>query len=241
MSLITPDEQMKPIYWSPVHDISAVVRGTWFFKTSMLPVDSDLANMLEKGFQEMMPWTRTYSEEVDSCLEIGPEAELKLVHKIWPSEEPETSEMNNLSTSSPPLDDGLTFVDRAAGSFDIKSKKDDPPIRLFARSSVIYANDREAQILRPSQLPSVSRGRRPLGSIRKSRMVGEPVIRGFDTKAWDKIYGTKRSAELKRAEIAAEAARLGATATFYEPGACPACVAAETTPKVTDLILVIHG
>ena len=30
---------MGPIYWDPVHDISDVVRGTWFYKDSMLPVE----------------------------------------------------------------------------------------------------------------------------------------------------------------------------------------------------------
>lgn len=29
--------QMGPIYWDPVHDVSSVVRGTWFYKDSMSP------------------------------------------------------------------------------------------------------------------------------------------------------------------------------------------------------------
>ena len=74
---------MGPIYWDPVHDVSSVVRGTWFYKDSMLPVDPDLANQLEEGYEYIKPWTLTYQDELKSCLEVGPEAELKITHRLY--------------------------------------------------------------------------------------------------------------------------------------------------------------
>ena len=197
---------MKPIYWSPIHDVAAVVRGTWFYKNTMLPVESELANMLEKGYEYMQPWTPTYEDEVNSCLEIGPEAELKLAHKLWPTKEPQPSDSNEPQTETP--EDNVPYVNRAAGSFEIKPNKEEPP-RLYEKSSVIYANAREAQILRPSLLPSVARGRRPLGPIRKGKPIGVQVVRGFDSKAWDGIYKAKKTPTERKAAAAA-AARRGA-------------------------------
>ena len=55
-----PKLLMSPIYWSPVHDISAVTRGTWFFKDSMLPVEPSVANQLEVGYRELRPWSQTW-------------------------------------------------------------------------------------------------------------------------------------------------------------------------------------
>ena len=79
-----PDLLMKPIYWNPVNDISAVLRGTWFYATNMLPVESDLANWLEVGYQELKPWTQTWQDELNSCIEIGAEAEMKVVYLLFP-------------------------------------------------------------------------------------------------------------------------------------------------------------
>lgn len=79
-----PDLLMKPIYWSPVNDISAVIRGTWFYATNMLPVEPDLANWLETGYQELQPWTDAWQEELNSCVEIGAEAEVKVVYHLFP-------------------------------------------------------------------------------------------------------------------------------------------------------------
>ena len=77
---------MGPIYWDPVHDVSSVVRGTWFYKETMFPVETDLANQLEEGYEYIKPWTPTYQDELNSCVENGPEAEFKVAHKIWPEE-----------------------------------------------------------------------------------------------------------------------------------------------------------
>jgi hypothetical protein len=48
-----PSLQMVPIYWTPVNDTAQVVRGTWFYQDTMLPVETSVANMLEAGYLEM--------------------------------------------------------------------------------------------------------------------------------------------------------------------------------------------
>ena len=253
-----PSLKMGPIYWDPVHDVSSVVRGTWFYKDTMWPVESDLANQIEEGYEYMKPWTPTYIDELNSCLEIGPEAELKVAHRIWPPEAPPTdlsrpatakSKQSLLSTPK----DNLSPDDRdrqqaivAAGRSENRAagvlKGFEATSRLFAKSSIIYANGRDAQILKPSLLPSMAKGRRPLGAIRRGRTVGIPVVRGFDTHAWEKLYPpSKRAAAAK---VAAETARTIQATTTASAGmqkACPACVSADERPKPTDLVLVIHG
>jgi hypothetical protein len=48
-----PSLQMVPIYWTPVNDTAQVIRGTWFYQDSMLPVEASVANMLEAGYLEL--------------------------------------------------------------------------------------------------------------------------------------------------------------------------------------------
>jgi hypothetical protein len=77
-----PNLKMKPIYWNPLHDISAVVRATWFYKNSMLPVEMELANKLEEGYAYLKPWTDTWQDELNSCVENGADAEAKVAHQL---------------------------------------------------------------------------------------------------------------------------------------------------------------
>jgi hypothetical protein len=76
--------QMEPIYWSPVNDIADVIRGTWFYKDTMLPVEVEVANMLEAGYIELQPWTQTWNDELNSAVEVGALGEMKILHKLWP-------------------------------------------------------------------------------------------------------------------------------------------------------------
>jgi len=75
---------MGPIYWVPVHDVSDVIRGTWFYKETMLPVEVDVANMLEYGYTEMRPWTETWHDELNSAVDVGAIGEMKILHSLWP-------------------------------------------------------------------------------------------------------------------------------------------------------------
>jgi hypothetical protein len=79
-----PDLKMEPIYWAPVGDIAEVVRGTWFYKDTMLPVETSVANMLEMGYIDLQCWTETWKDELTSAMEVGAAGEMKIVHKLWP-------------------------------------------------------------------------------------------------------------------------------------------------------------
>lgn len=83
-NVIMPDLRMEPIYWAPVNDVAPVVRATWFYVDNMLPVEVDVANMLEAGYTVLRPWTQTWTDELDSAIEVGAEGEMKIVHSLWP-------------------------------------------------------------------------------------------------------------------------------------------------------------
>lgn len=243
-----------------MHDISSVVRGTWFYKDTMLPVEADVANRLEEGYEYMKPWTQSYVDEIDSCLEIGPEAELKIVHRLWPSEVPNNQESRpttgksnvaSLKGKAEQMDideqalkeaaEIAASVDnKAVGAFEGKARQEESA-RLYARSSVIYANAKDAQILKPGQLPSVAMGRKPLGPIRKGRPIGIPVVRGFDHKAWEKMHPIKKGKAAVKALVEAVASQSGAATTINQRDVCRACEVEENRPTATDLVLVIHG
>jgi hypothetical protein len=232
---------MKPIYWNPIHDISSVLRSTWFYKSSMLPVEPEVANLLEAGYEFMRPWTQAWQEELNSCVKNGAEAELKAVHRLWPKEEEKSDsgpgtgkEPRGVSTKdaqNPIIPTALE--NQAAGSTGTAEG-------LFKNSSVVYVNDKEAQILRPSLLPSVSRGRKPFAAIRAGRQIGVAVVRGFDRKAWEKLHSSKQ-ARFAVPQNKTNIPQSGAATTDDQRKSCAACEKEEERTKVTDLILVIHG
>ncbi|KAL8941596.1 MAG: hypothetical protein Q9216_002147 [Gyalolechia sp. 2 TL-2023] len=259
-----PDLKMGPIYWDPVHDVSSVVRGTWFYKDTMLPVPTDVANQLEEGYEYMQPWSQTYADELNSCLEIGADAEAKVVHRLWPDVEshkddsrPATakSKVTLLATASSKLSQDERArkkaikqaskpENRAAGT--LEDPKDGIE-KKYARCSVIYVNAKDAQILRPNQLPSAARGRKPLGPIRKGRAIGDAVLRGFDYKVWEKLHppSKKRGVAAEKAqentETAKKAASRAPSVSQDRRKSCVACMSADERSKPTDLVLVIHG
>ena len=243
-----------------MHDICSVMRATWFFTDSMLPVEATFANLLEQGYEYMRPWTQTYNDEVKSCLEIGAEAELKVVYKLWPSEEVyELESRTGFATNKGKM--GIGSVDQLSGKelFHKDAEKQVTPVetraygslpgnealepikRFYARSSVIYANEKQAQIIRPNQLPSVSRGRKPLGPICKGHAIGLRVTRGFDYQTWQKLNPAKAGKESTRARKGAIASQSGAAGSAYKRNVCNACQIEEHRPTATDLVFVIHG
>ncbi|KAL9625295.1 MAG: hypothetical protein Q9160_000697 [Pyrenula sp. 1 TL-2023] len=243
-----PDLLMKPIYWNPINDVSNVLRSTWFYKNTMAPVDPDLANQLEIGYEYMQPWTDTWQDELNSIIDIGADAELKVVHRLWPEDENRqagggveikgSSTIDLLDDQPRPLSKPKYLENLSAGPKAKYSKT----TRLFKSHSVIYVNATDAQILRPSLLPSPSRGRRPLNAIRKSRQIGVAVVRGFEREAWEKIHPPKKmSARTAQAQVGAYLSQSGDAATQGRRTVCPACHLEERRPKVTDLVLVVHG
>ncbi|OAX82538.1 hypothetical protein ACJ72_03109 [Emergomyces africanus] len=245
-SVELPNLEMKPIYWSPIHDVSSVIRATWFYKNTMLPVEPELANQLEAGYMYMRPWTETWQDELNSCIENGAEAETKIVHRIWPREEEvkestvdsgselKSSKRLSILKRAEPESLSIIYENQAAGSMT-------PPNapRPFKNSSVIYVDCKDAQILRPNLLPSVSRGRRPLSAIRKGRQIGIPVVRGFSAQAWDKLHPVKTPATSGKRIV-----KMHQTAereVFGRRPICYACQIEDKRPTVSDLVLVVHG
>ena len=150
-----PDMNIKPIYWEQSIDIAPVMLGTWFYQASMEPVETPIANLLEKGYQYMKPWTDTYQDEIASCLAVGPEAESHLVHYM-------VQEIKDADAQTQ-LDHDVLKIERQFKARGYLKKT--PRAELLQKHStcgVIYADRKSAQILRPNQLPSTSRGRRPL-------------------------------------------------------------------------------
>lgn len=229
---------MKPIYWSPLQDISAVVRATWFYKNTMLPVETELANKLEEGYVYLKPWSDTWQDELNSCVENGADAELKIVHPLWTKQDSRPATSQDPQSGVAPLDETADSLDfdknQAAGGTSIQSEN----IKSFLTSSAIYVDATNAQVLRPSLLPSVSRGRRPLSAIRKGRQIGIPVVRGFSRKEWERLHPSKSNPIDVRHYIRKTQSRKPSA-----PGEqiCYACKMEEARPPPTDLVLVIHG
>ena len=263
-----PELKMTPIYWTPVHDTAEVIRGTWFYQDTMLPVETPVANMLEAGYIDLQVWTETWKDELNSAIEVGAWGEMKIVHQLWPNkpleasvsrpssqrgginrsenllrtamtnileEEPETIEQQREKA----VEAACCILDISTGAGGADNKASgvltfgrQGALRTYANCGVIYANEKEARILRPTLLPSAYYGRRPLANyIRKGHKIGISVVRGFDQTVWDKLHPPKVSA--KTAQVAAEAN--SATNNRSKADANP------PKPQVTDLILIIHG
>jgi hypothetical protein len=243
-----PDLLMMPIYWSPVHDIAAVIRGTWFYKDTMCPVEPAVANQLEIGYRELRPWSQTWRDELCSALEVGAAGEEKISHRIWPRGTDQTggnTGKDQILTAADPFCAARCFHGEvaAAGSIEIGDNggKNTGPTQItkrFPNSQVIYKDAQNAFILKPSLQPSEYYGRRPFAKINKGKTIGIQVIRGFDWKAWEKLHDSKKSSNAVMAE---EGAPVAGDAAAGKRAVCAACLEQEKRPKVTDLILVIHG
>lgn len=270
-----PDLLMTPIYWTPVHDTAQVVRGTWFYKDTMLPVETPVANMLEAGYLDLQCWTQTWQDELNSAVEVGAVGEMKIVHKLWPDKLPRSNSTPPGSRRGQlPRDDNLLraattthilegepetveqqrtkAVEAACDIIDISTGAGGPDnkaygestygragaVRTYATCGVIYANEREANILKPTLLPSAYYGRRPLANyVRKGHEVGIPVVRGFNQSIWNKLHPPKD--DPRRAKAAQGVASAGSD-TNRRRKADPD-LAQSDRPQVTDLIFVIHG
>lgn len=268
-----PALQMTPIYWDPVHDIAQVSRSTWFYRETMLPVETPVANMLEAGYVDLQAWTETWKDELNSAVEVGAAGEMKILHKLWPDTSkshrpsmdvrPGSARENLLGTVASNLVDlepdtpdrqreksveaacDIIDVSTGPGGHDNKASGTSShglygPTRHYGMSGVIYANEREAYILKPNLQPSTYYGRRPLANyIRKGRKLGIAVVRGFDQLAYEKLHPSKITAKEIKAEQGTSSSQSGAPPdrrAKIDPD-----LAKSERPKVTDLILVIHG
>lgn len=229
-----PDMNIRPIYWDQSIDIAPVMRGTWFYQASMQPVETPIANLLERGYQYMKPWTDTYQDEIASCLAVGPDAEKHLVHHLLPEIKDYAAQNQN--------DQDVLKTDRYYKARGSLTKT--PRVELLQRHStcgVIYADRKSAQILRPNQLPSTSRGRKPLRDITKRKEVGIVVVRGFDHRAWDRRHPLKGVYPPTQYQKTNTKSRNHDVGLKDRRSVCHACEAEREDPNVTDLVLVVHG
>lgn len=243
-----PDLVMKPIYWSPINDTSNVVRATWFYKDTMSPVPADVANRLEIGYEYMKPYADHYQDELQACIDNGADAELKVVHRLWPDEAQVSRPSTAVDLKPDTTTNGLNSQDNVISQLpenvaNVAADPRKPPTkRLFANYSVVYIDSRNAQILRPSLLPSSKQNRRPLNSIRKGRQIGIAIVRGFDRQAWLKLHpNPKLSEEAAHAKVGAYMSQSGDATTRNRRASCSACQRETKSPQVSDLVLVIHG
>ncbi|KAL2265600.1 hypothetical protein VTJ83DRAFT_6700 [Remersonia thermophila] len=246
-----PVLQMKPLYWSPVNDIATVLRATWFYRDTMVPVEPGVANQLEAGYRELRPWTETWRDELKSALDVGALGEEKISHRLWPDDaDKQFKTRDGLPPepllSSDPFCAARCFRGEAAaeGSLEpVRSELDTamppPEARTYAKAHVIYKDATTAFLLKPSQKPSAYYGRRPLSKIMKGIAVGLPVVRGFDWAVWERV-NDKRAAARRRAAAAAAVLPTELRHAARQ-GACPGCELEKERGQVTDLVLVAHG
>ncbi|PHH84648.1 hypothetical protein CDD83_1611 [Cordyceps sp. RAO-2017] len=238
-----PVLQMKPIYWSPVNDIAVVMRATWFYRDTMVPVAPATANQLEAGYHELRPWTETWTDEINCALEVGSLGEEKVSHLLWPRDFHHRQGSNDQEPqpriSSDPFCAARCFHGEAAaqGSIHLFAEREHStakPNRPFARHHVIYKDKTQAYLLKPNLKPSAYYGRTPLQKIMKGIAVGIPVIRGFDRQTWDRVQDKDQTP----IQPSAPPRNLHENGELRE---CPACKAENELGEVSDLIFVAHG
>ncbi|KAH6622922.1 hypothetical protein F5144DRAFT_623009 [Chaetomium tenue] len=245
-----PVLQMKPIYWSPVNDIATVLRATWFYRDTMVPVEPSVANQLEAGYRELRPWTETWGDELRSALDVGPLGEEKVSHRLWPEVTDKRQKSKDGLPPEPPISTdpfcaARCFRGEAAteGSLEPVHSEEDtalppPESRMYSRSYVIYKDGSAAFLLKPSQKPSAYYNRRPISKIMKGTAIGLPVVRGFNRAVWERVNDKGAASRSKNTAPATPAAELRQTA---EQGGCPGCQADKNRGQVTDLVLIAHG
>ncbi|KAJ9662856.1 hypothetical protein H2198_001084 [Neophaeococcomyces mojaviensis] len=238
-----PELIMKPIYWSPINDASNVLRATWFYKDTMLPIPADVANRLEIGYEDMKPYSNTYQDELNACVEHGAAAELKVVYKLW-LEEKKTSRPGTAlpdKSNEESLEEHMQLPE-GIDNIAVDPRTEKRERKLFQNHSVIYTDGKNAQILRQNALPSVARNRRPLSSIRKGRQLGVAVVRGFNRQTWHRLHpDPKATSKAAHAKAGAHMSRSGDATTRSRRMSCNVCDDESAKSKVSDLVLVIHG
>jgi hypothetical protein len=249
---------MEPIYWSPVEDVAPVMRGTWFYYENMLPVEAEVANLLEAGYISRNVWTQSWKDELDRAVEDGALGEMKILHMLWPDTPRDMDADQVGKILEPSADDSENqlqetlaaagdFIDTAAGPGGPDNKAvgstpygRDGTIRQYRSAGVIYANDKDAYILEPSLQPSDSYGRRPLANyIWKNWKIGIRAVRGFDQEAWDRFHPIKKASEATKLEDGIPSAESRARQPTRESEQLS--LAGSEKLEVTDLVLVIHG
>lgn len=260
--VLLPSFVMTPIYWSPLQDVASVMRGTWFYGDTMLPVEAETANRLEVGWEEVRAWTEEWEMELASAVEVGREGEEKVRWQLWAKE-----------TGSRPgsaLGGEMGGFDTEGGVKQGVTGGADTPRggqRADAADWVLFANRTDAYICRDTMLSFGNK--RPLANIRKGKVIGTHVVRGFQQDVWERLYPSAKKRKVPASGAATAGRRRNAPSTpdprekrgyghIRAPtGASPGSGTTSSGPAreemaglgpddeeripVTDLFLVIHG
>lgn len=229
----------------------------------MLPVEVNVANMLEAGYCIMQPWSETWKDELNSAVEAGATGEMKITHKLWPeltATSRRTSRPGTSQSVAPQMEERTPervreeSVEAACDLIDVASGVEcadnkaagnvsfgkDGSARLYLDAGVIYANEKDAYVLRPSLQPSSYYGRRPLANyIRKDYKIGIRVLRGFDQDMWDKLHPPKRGTTVGKAGQGVSTSQVGVRPDRRQKS--DPALSQAVRPVVSDLVLVIHG
>ncbi|KAI1260864.1 DDHD domain-containing protein [Xylariaceae sp. FL1019] len=243
-----PALQMKPIYWSPVNDIATVLRATWFYRDDMRPIDPTVANQLEAGYRELKPHAETWNDELRCAVEVGPLGEEKVSHPLWPKVV-DSSRLKNAESAEPALSSDPFCACRcfqgeaaAEGSlFPIANEDNSSPLqthRKFDQYHVIYKDEKNAFLLKPSLRPSGYYGRRPVAKIVRGMTIGIPVVRGFDYEVWKKRHQKNKT---QQQNVSQRQTAPSEAQGRHVNEMCKACKAERDRNQVTDLVLVVHG
>lgn len=264
-----PSFTLMPVYWEPLNDIAPVIRGTWFFRDTMLPVESEIANRLETGYMELRAWSDEWKAELDSALEVGWEGEEKIRWPLFEHLSRPSSKEDNVGSSSNTL---MSQNKPASLSNSMFSKRKDsfsgsaaPPVSSAVQVEavpsrvatwaaqndwVIFADGKTAFIGRDSLLSFGNK--RPLQSIKKGKTVGTAVVRGFDARLWVRLRPKESALVLSRttedlhrttsatSPAMAELHKVSSNHSRDQKLLIEREVAKEST-NITDLVLVIHG
>jgi DDHD domain len=155
-----PALKMLPIYWSPGNDVATVTRGTWFFKDTMYPVESEIGSKLELGYIQNSPWSQGWGDRLSKAVEQGIDGDQTFLHPLG-------------------LEEDGGEVSQGADRHAI--------IKPYLNSLVCYEDESNAFLLRPGLEQSQFYRLRSLSKIVGGR-VGIHVVRGFDPEAWERLH-----------------------------------------------------
>ncbi len=182
-----------------MHDTASVVRGTWFYKDTMLPVETEVANRLETGWEEVRAWTEEWDLELESAVAVGREGEEKVRWQLW--DQSSLSQANSRPESRNGTTSGEGEGEMAMDPKPPPTPKNDETIVAVNDSPtklkpnpwdwVLFANAKDAYICRDSMLSFANR--RPLKNLRKGNTeIGTHVVRGFSEREWLRLHPPRR-------------------------------------------------
>lgn len=207
----------------------------------MRPIDPSVANQLEAGYRELKPYSETWKDELRCAVEVGPLGEEKVSHPLWPAV-PDLSTRKNADITEPLLSSDPFCAARcfhgeaAAEGTLIPSANEDnsSPIQAqkkFEHYHVIYRDEENAFLLKPSLKPSGYYGRRPVAKIVRGMTIGIPVVRGFDYEVWKSKHQKKQTQQ----QIIFQMRPLsGNDHSGFNNETCPACKADKDRNQVTE-------